>query len=55
MASMDAVFKISQTTYRDRIIRAKNSLKEFCLYFRLAAYDSDEHRIGGNFIPHLML
>ena len=29
MASMDAVFKISQTTYRDRIIRAKNSLKEF--------------------------
>lgn len=29
VASMDAVFKISQTTYRDRIIRAKNSLKEF--------------------------
>ena len=29
MASMDAVFKISQTTYRDRTIRAKNSFKEF--------------------------
>ena len=29
MASMDAVFKISQITYRDRKIRAKNSLKEF--------------------------
>ena len=29
MASMDAIFKISQATYRDRIIRAKNSLKEF--------------------------
>lgn len=39
VASMDAVFKISQTTYRDRTIRAKNSFKEFCPYFRLAAYD----------------
>ena len=29
MAGMDAVFKISQTTYRDRKIRAKNSVKEF--------------------------
>lgn len=29
VAGMDAVFKISQTTYRDRKIRAKNSVKEF--------------------------
>ena len=29
VASMDAIFKISQTTYRDRKIRAKNSVKEF--------------------------
>ncbi len=29
VAGMDEVFKISQTTYRDRKIRAKNSLKEF--------------------------
>ena len=29
VASIDAVFKISQTTYRDRTIRAKNSVKEF--------------------------
>lgn len=55
MASMDAVFKISQTTYRDRKIRAKIRLKNFLPLFRLAAYDSDEHRIGGDFIPHLML
>lgn len=29
VASMDAVFKTDQTEHRDRIIRAKNSLKEF--------------------------
>lgn len=29
VASMDAVFKISQITYRDRKIGAKNSVKEF--------------------------
>lgn len=29
VASMDAVFKTGQTAHRDRIIRAKNSLKEF--------------------------
>mgnify|MGYP007098960037 CR=1 FL=1 len=40
VAGMDAVFKISQTIYRDRKIRAKNSVKRiFCPYFRLAAYD----------------
>ena len=51
VASMDAVFKISQTTYRDRKIRLKN----FLPLFRLAAYNSKGYIVVGNFIPHLML
>lgn len=55
VAGMDAVFKISQTTYRDRKIRAKNSLKEFFALISSCGIRFNAQRTGGNFIPHLML